>query len=205
MAKSPLIRGPRKTAQSLRVLFASVGRKPGEDLSIAMLLDDDDVASNHLRKVQQRTFRTPLKRTGQPEDEVPVGFESVTATRFFIGLDGTRGMQTNVAPCRSVERAQLSVRNTYESYVAAPYATSAVRNARKVEAVEIPGCDVTFAHEHQVIQLPVVTGIKVLAGSVHNVWFLTQFSSTREGWSWEESLEVAAKQATKIRQSVENG
>jgi hypothetical protein len=183
----------------LRLAVASVGRKPGKERLIAMLLDSADLAEGGWEVFRQRTFRAGALRGATHEARRARKIGGITAWRRLVRNQPSRTLACSVASFASPSDARSQVSKTLHFVIRRSTARYTMSGERIVEDQEIPGVLEPLVYEERFIGPRGPGGSILVAGAVDEIVFNLEFSALGELWSWDDVRSIAAKQVEKIQ------
>jgi hypothetical protein len=185
-----------------RVKFASLGPMSKKKYSLAMLVDEADLALHafpDLRLVKETAFRPVHGKASQGSIHANIG---ITGQRSFLRQKPFSDLVVRVTPYSSEEMAISNVLRANDSIVHDPTRKVDIPNAVDMEGIEIEGLENVFAHQESLVAGDVKYDVLFVFSNVGQVLFSIQVSSRGDFWSWEDAASIAMIQAEKIRQNM---
>ena len=139
--------------RGLQLVAAQLGRKPGKERVLSLLLEVPDLPGDRWAVKDQRTWRTG--QTSHPSEAAvrARAAGSITAWRSFEQKGISRGLWVQVTPAVSGEDAQAFVKDMPNRFVKNPGALVGVRSERTIEGTQIPGADDIWCYEQETTAL----------------------------------------------------
>jgi hypothetical protein len=177
----------------LHVGFAGLGRKPGGETVLSMLLDETDLASTGITMTTEHTYRTVELDRARKDG-------SITAVRALRNANVMRSLRISVAPFVSASDAESSVLRAVDNVRFKGRRTPSTD--RYLEDMSVPGVSHVLVREIIGDGPRGPGGDRLLAGAVDNYLLRLTFQAQGridEQWPWEEITSIATQQALKIR------
>ena len=187
----------------IRRLVQSVGPKPGAELSLSMLISADDSLGTDLKLEKERVRRGIIPLKSRLKGMVPKGFASAEAIRIFRVMRSRRALLVEILPCSSCERSHLNLERIRHHLPDVPF-IGHFRSVQVDETIQVPGADEVLAYQTMRVKNVGVYTAKNLRFTVDRVNVDMTFQSLDEGWTWEEAVDVATSQASKIRSILDS-
>jgi hypothetical protein len=184
----------------LRVGFAGLGRKPGGETVLSMLLDETDLASTGITMTTEHTYRTFATFESTVELDRARKDGSITAVRALRNANVMRSLRISVAPFVSASDAESSVLRAVDNVRFKGRRTPSTD--RYLEDMSVPGVSHVLVREIIGDGPRGPGGDRLLAGAVDNYLLRLTFQAQGridEQWPWEEITSIATQQALKIR------
>ena len=184
-----------------RMKLASLGPMSKKQYSLAMLIDENDLASHSfsdLTLVNETAFR-PMR--AKSSDRSPHGNIGITGQRSFLQQIPFRDLVVRVTPYSSQEMAIANVLHADGSIVHDPTRRVEMPTAEHTEQLEIEGLDNVFAHQESLVTGDLKFKVLFIFSHVGQVLFSVQVSSRSDAWTWGEAATITGIQADKIRQT----
>jgi hypothetical protein len=183
----------------LRIFVGTLGPKPGQDRSLAMLLESTDLPSDDWRVANQRTNRVGAGKAKTDEIRRAKKDGGITAWRCLRSDSARRSLSCSVTPFASPSDAQSSLPDLTSRLVRKPFSKLNVYGQRLIEGEEVPGLSGTMVYEEQFTGPDGHGGTRIVAGAIGKVLFALDFSSLGDLWPWDDVVSMAAAQRDKIQ------
>jgi hypothetical protein len=186
----------------LHLHLSSLGKKPGAEAVVALLLDLDDLPAGWRLK-RQLTFRTGAGQDPTHEIWRARSMKSVTAHRFFRSDSDDRSLTTGVAPYATPADAEAMARTILNRSLRKPFSPAQSLGSRHVEdAVFLKGPGVLVVHQTNWQEPDGSIGTQVLAaGAADELSWAMTFTAVEDRWPWEEISSLVDMQIKKLHPS----
>ncbi len=188
-----------------RAAIAGMGRKPGGERVLSMLLDETDLAIEEINMIGEETYRTFATFESNDEIERARKNGSISAVRVFRNAEVMRSLRISVIPFVSASDAESSVRRAVDN--TRPKWGRKVVEQRYLDDVSVPGVANVFIREIIGRGPRGPVGDRILSGTVDNYLLVMAFqasASIEESWPWEEITSIATHQGLKIRKVLKD-
>lgn len=187
-----------------RMAIAGLGRKPGSEMVLSMLLDEVDLADTELKMTVEQTYRTFASFESNDAIERARKMGSISAVRIFSDATMLRTLRISVTPFVSAFDAESSSRRAVDNLRIKLGSTAITHNY--LNDVSVPGISNVFVHEIIGARTRGPVGDRILAGAVDNYLVHMAFQANAridESWPWDEITSIAAHQGLKIRKVLD--
>jgi hypothetical protein len=186
----------------IRLFIGTLGRKPGQDRLLAMLLQSSDLPRGDWRVANQRTHRTGAGRASTNEVRRARKEKSITAWRCIMSDSARRSLSSSVTPYATSSDAESSLRQLIPRLIRKPFSKLNISGERIVDGREVPGLPDALIYEEQTAGPNGPGGTRIVAGTIEKILFVMDFSSLGELWPWDEVTSITALQVAKIQSTV---
>ena len=182
----------------VRMFLGSLGKQPGRESVLSMLIDSNEFPSADWVMTHERTFRTGAGRnmTDQLTHAREAG--SITARRGFSNGGHKRTVTTSVVPYVSALDARAMVPKTVDQLIRKPFSRMKSTRSNVVENAKTDRVQADLVYEEQFQSRQRSVGMKLLAGSVGEIVWILNFAALEDWWTWDELEPIAASQVRRI-------
>jgi hypothetical protein len=183
----------------LHLYLSSLGRKPGSDAALALLLDSNDLPSGW-QMAHEWTYRTGAGQDPTHEIWRARSIKSVTARRFFRNQSSDREITTSVARYATASDAVAMTETLTDRLIHNPRSALRVTNKRHIRDFEYPKPQgVLIAYEEFLEEPGKTVGLRLVAGVVDDFAWNMNFSTVDGWWPWEDISSLAVRQMERVR------
>jgi hypothetical protein len=197
---NPLKRLVFSVAAPIRYAIAGIGRKPGSEYMVSMLLSESDLPGANLKDVYNYTYRSFWIFNSSDATRRARDVGSLTAVRILKNEKVGRSLATQVSRFASPEDALSRVEQSTENRLIKPGST--VLSIERVIDIKISTFDGLIVQELLGTSFRRASGERTVAGNVGEIVVRMQFGADgeiEELWSWDEIVSTATIQAERVR------
>jgi hypothetical protein len=181
-----------------RWVLAQLGRKPGAEDVLAMLLTARDLPGGGWKQADQRTWRSGEADPDSAWARRARDIRSVTAWRSFENAGTSRWLWCQVTPLASASDAEAALDDLPRRLLKNLRAEVSVVGSRDVDPPALEHSGRVWAHEQET-EGPTGRGVTLLvAAAVGRMVTAVAGSSLGAGWTWDSFGIVASLQAERV-------
>jgi hypothetical protein len=186
--------------RGIEVLIAGLGRKPGKQIALGMLLDIRNLPGDEWQVVKERSWRTGVVGKSTDRSRRAREIRSISVERMFHRGVPLGTITLGIYPYASIADAQSAVRDSRVDLMGYRPMNAKVTSEATIEDLRMSGIDNPWALE-QHIEERSGSGLRRLTrGNVDRFVVGLGSFAHGQGWAWEDLIPVVAAQGEKIRQ-----
>jgi hypothetical protein len=169
--------------------------------SFGMLLGPDDLPDPGWAVVEERHWPTGQLDPSSQKSQRALGAGCITAWRSLGRTEPALSAWVEVVPYATPDDARLSLHQVPRFFVSTAADGESIVEERTVGDQPVPGVDAAWVFEKTTSGPQGPTRARYVGGAIGRVLFLTCFSSPAEHWAWADVLDLAARQAERVRRT----
>ena len=173
---------------------AQLGRKPKREESFAILIDKDQLAGDHWRKIDERSWRTGVSESESAEIARAKEFGSITAWRSFEQPSLKRWLWVEVIPFETPEDAIVGASLIGQNLLSNSRSSSQLLTENPVADSRFGPLGIVWAVEQNVSGQLGTGSVFLLSGASANVVFAMSLSGPQGSLDWSDIIEIASTQ-----------
>jgi hypothetical protein len=189
--------------RGIEMLVAGLGRKPGKETALSMLLEIHDLPGDDWQVVRERSWKTGVvgKSTARSIRAREIG--SISVERKFRRSKSLSTIALAIYPYASISDAQSAAQDSRAALLAYRPMNAKVTSEASIENLSMPGIDNPWALE-QHIEEPARSGLRKLArGNVNRFVVGLGSFAPGQGWAWGDLVPLVVAQGEKLRRSLD--
>jgi hypothetical protein len=177
-------------------------RTDGGVRSFAMLLGPADLPGRGWEISEERHWPTGQLDPTSEKSQRALRAGGVTAWRSLTQTEALRSAWVEVVPYATADDTVLSLRQVPRFFVGAQRPDETVVSERRVDDQRLVGVSHAWVYEKSTTDAAGTSLSRYVAGTIDCVLFLTCCSGREAFWPWPDVVDVAERQAERVRDAL---